>query len=256
MTTAAVLVKQAFREGNLIEIGKTPTTAEAAEGLDTLNTLMSGVFGVLVGNNLRDWSVPRGQSVGQINRDYPLLPGADLPLAPTYTMYPPQNSRVVWNTGEAHIYLPNDPLSDGALFGLVRGSGAGFTPGTLTIDGNGHLIGGSDTVDVTLETYTPGRWFYRADLGNWVPVVPMAATDESLFPFEFDDTWICGLSIRLAPRFGKEVAKSTALRFTEMMGQLRSRYQQTEPTGSGGEITVPGVESYDTGQYWWWGSLT
>src|SRR5690606_6984410 len=125
-----------------------------------------------------DWQVPMRQRTGAVSRDFPLLPGATLPLTPVYPLYPPPNSRIIWDGSERHVYFPEWP-QDGALMAVVMGSGAsGDSPGTLTLDGNGRRIGGLDTVTYAPESFTPTQWLYRADLGNWLAVQPMAWESE------------------------------------------------------------------------------
>ena len=250
MTTAGALVKAAFREGNLIPIGQAPKPAEMVEGLSTLNSYMLSKFGTFVGNKLRDWRIPPLQGTGTVHRTYPLLGAADLPLTPQFNLYPPINARVVWDGTERTVYFPERP-QDGSVMGLIIASGAAAnSAGTLTLNGNGLTINGEDTYTTEREDFTPMRWFYRADLGDWLPVVTLAEADESLFPEDVDDFWITGVSIRLAPRFGKQVAEATVLRLREMTTLMRSRYAQSEPTTSGGELLVPGYESF-TGSVRW-----
>lgn len=249
MTTAGAIVTSAYREGNLVAVGAAPTPDEAAEGLDALNRLVLATFGFTIGNKLRDWQVPRRQGTGTVTRDFPLLPGAERSLVPTYPLYPALNSRVIWDGSAQTIFF--DPLpQDGAVMAVAKGSGAdSAVPGVLIIDGNGRTIGGQNTVTFS-GVVTPTRWFYRADLADWSVAAAVAADVEMLFPPELDDLWICALAIRMAPRYGKQVAPSTSARFTEMSTILRTRYQQTAPTSSGGEELRPGYESYSSGYQW------
>jgi len=243
MTTAGTIITAAFREGNIVPVGTSPSAAEQAEGLDALNRLVLSAFGFTIGNQLREWQIPQQQRTGTVSRTYPMLPGSDVSLVPTYPLYPPPNSRIVWDGSAQAIFLQEEP-ADGAVMGLVKGSGAGGAiPGVLTIDGNGRTIAGANTV-ASSALNLPVRWFYRADYADWRTVAPVLATDDMLFPPELDDLWICSLAIRLAPRFGKTIAASTSARFAEMTAVFRSRYQQTAPTPSGGDDMRPLQESF------------
>lgn len=243
MTTAANIITAAFREGNITPVGSVPTVAEQTEALDALNRLVLSAFGFTIGNQLKEWQIPQVQRTGTVSRTYPLLPGADISLVPTYNLYPPPNSRIVWDGSERTIFLQESPC-DGAVMGLVKASGAGGAiPGVLTINGNGRTIDGNNVV-TSDALPLPARWFYRSDYADWRPVVAVLATDDMLFPPELDDLWICSLAVRLAPRFGKTVAASTTARFAEMTAAFRSRYQQTAPTPSGGDEMRPLQESF------------
>lgn len=251
MTQVQSLVVGAFREGNLIPVGTTPSTAELTEGLDLFNRLLLSTIGYTVGLRLRDWRIQEQQRTGTVSRDYPLLPGSNYSRIPQYPLYPPANSRIVWDGSPVHAYFPDRP-QDGAVMALVAGSGAAQTDqGELTLDGNGLLIAGAETVEYeNLAMVEPVRWFYRADLGEWLEVAAQALSDDCLFPPEIDDLWVCSVSIRMAPRYGKEVGASTIARVKDMQTLLRSRYYQSEPGPSGGEELIPAFESFGNLQGW------
>lgn len=252
MTQVQALVTGAFREGNLIPVGTTPTNGELTEGLDLYNRLMLSTFGFIVGEKLRDWRIQEVQRTGTTSRVYPLLPGSQIPRVPQYPLYPPQNARIVWDGSPVHAYFPERP-DDGAVIGLTAGSGAAQqdNQGELTLDGNGLLIDGAETVEYdSLAMVVPIRWFYRADLGQWIEVAAQALSDDCVFPPELDDLWVCMVSIRLAPRYSKEISESTVSRVKTMQTLLRSRYAQSEPTPSGGEDMVPGYESFNQRYDW------
>ena len=251
MTTAANLVIAAFREGNLTPVGQPPTVAEQGEGLDVLNRLTLSAFGVTVGNKLRDWQAPTRQRTGSVSRAFPLQPAAGIALEPRFPLYPPMNARIVWDGSAQTLYFPERP-QDGAVMAIALGSGAAASDaGALVLDGNGRTIAGADTYTVaSREEFAAKRWFYRADLANWLTVAPVGLADEGLFPEDLDDLWIVGTAIRLAPRFGKTIAEATALRFREMQLVLRTRYQQSEAAPSGGSELVQGYESYGGPRTW------
>lgn len=242
MTTAGTIVTAGFREGNLVPVGSSPTDNETSEGLDILNRLVLSAFGFTIGNRLVDWQIPAVQRTGNVSRDYPLLPGATFHYKPFNTS-PPPNSRIVWDGSAQHVYFVPD-AQDGAVMAAVKGSGAaGAVQGELTLDGNGRTIAGQPTLVIDGSTL-PTQWFYRADYADWREVKPIALADDMLFPREMDDLWICALSIRMAPRYGKTVAASTTARFGEMSAIFKARYQQTAPTTGGGEDLFGTFQSF------------
>lgn len=254
MTVAGTLVQRAFREGNLIPVGTQPTAPEAVEGLDVLNSLMLSTFGFTIGNRITDWQVPARQRspTAQVTRSFPLLPGAERSVVPTYPLYPPLNTRVIWDGSAQTIYFDEVP-QDGAAMAVAKGSGSdGAVAGTLTIDGNGRTIAGVNTVDSTTLAF-PTQWFYRADAADWRVVQAVIATDDNLFPDKLDDLWVCAVAIRLAPRYGKTIGPGTSARFVEMSQIFRTTYQATAPTSSGGEDMLPTAESFlRSGMSWMW----
>lgn len=223
-----------------------PTPAEQTEGLTALNGLLLSPFGFTIGNQLLDWTIPARQRTGSVTREYPLLPGADFSLVPTYPTYPPLNSRILWDKSPQHVYFDESP-EDGAVMGVAQASGAAYqgVPGTLTLDGNGRTIAGQPTLVLTAPA-TPTRWFYRADVADWRAVVPLLLADDCLFSQDLDDLWITALSIRLSPRYGKTVQPATGDRYKDMMAIFRTRFQQSAPTSSGGEDMMPTYESFST----------
>lgn len=246
MTTATELITAGFRESNLIPVGKTPTVAEQAEGLQVLNRYLDSAYGFVVGENLADWSVPAIQRTGSVAANAPLLPGSNPSSSRCQPAYPPANTRIVWDGSEQTVYFPERP-HDGARMALVQSSGASASgSGTLTLDGNGRTIEGA-------ATYTGGvsgrRWLYRGDLADWKALPVLALTDECPFPADLDDYWICCIAIRLAPRFGKTIQPATTATFSRMEQTLRARYAQESPGTSGGARLQTGHQSFDNGWY-------
>lgn len=232
MTIASVLIASAYREGNLISVGGSPTTAEAAEALTLLNNFIGALFGTELGEHLSDWLVPAPQRTGTVAARFPLLPATNDPPSEVY-LYPPGNSRIISHiTTATTVYFPEQP-NDGARMGFVqRGATA-----TITLSGNGKTIEAATTKAILAATLTPLKWLYRADTGNWVALATLVSSDESPLPVEFDDLLICGLNIRLAPRNGKDPLNATVARYTDMLKKLKTRYKQpTAAAGSGGDI--------------------
>jgi hypothetical protein len=231
-------------------VGTDPSDEELTEGLDLLNRLILSAFAYTVGVKLRQWPIRTAQRTAPVTRDYPQLPLGQFSLVPRYPYIPPPNSMVIWDGSPAVVYFPDRP-EDGAVMGITPGSGvAAQDQGSLVLDGNGLLIDAApDIAYPDLGSLTPQRWFYRADLGQWLPIQPAAITDECLFPVELDDLWICAVSIRLSSRYGKDIAQGTVARIKDMTTLLRSRYAQTEQNASNGEKMPAGHQSFPTNSF-------
>lgn len=264
MTTALSIITDAYREGNLIAVGVTPSSAEQAEALGVLNRFIMGVFGEEMGENLADWPVPLPQRTAPVAANYPQLPypmgldgdllGVPLPtsLSNDFAFTPPKNSRLVFGGITSRVYFPEEP-DDGSRMSIVQGSGAGDsgTPGAvLTLDGNGRTIETANTKVLT-DPVSPAQWLYRADTADWVAVSTLLIGDTLPFPFELDDLWICMLAIRLAPRYNKAVAKETSDTAMRMMKKLKAKYRQAGTTVyKSGDIPNT-FQSYASNRWWW-----
>jgi|GEM_PF-2388688 len=264
MTTATVLIQNAYREGNLIAVSTSPTTPEAAEALVLLNNFITGIFGYEMGENFKDWIAPNPQRTAPVAANYPQLPLSGFgesgnPLsatqsAGTYYLYPPKNQRIVWGGTTLTVYFPEAPL-DGTRMAVLQGSGAGdsgLVGAILTLDGNGRTIELANTYPYTFASpaTAPRQWLYRADTGNWIAVLPLAAGDQCPFPQDFDDFFICALAMRLAPRYGKVTAAETKNTAIATLKQLKARYRQAGITTYGSEQIPGSAQSYISGNWW------
>lgn len=260
MTTALVIIKAAYREGNLIPVGSTPSANEQAEALDVLNRIRSSVYGEELGENLFDWPVPIPQRTAPVAANWPqwpfppeLMSGAETQsLAP----YLPKNARVVFGGVVTTAYFPEQP-DDGSRVAVVQGSGAGdggAVGAVLTLNGNGRTIQGANTQTFTFASpaAAPKQWMYRADLGDWTLVADLATVgDDIAFPSDLDDLWVSMLAIRLAPRYGNATAQETAATYTRMMKKLKAKYRQAIDTTYGASDIPNSYQSY-AGNRWGW----
>lgn len=248
MTLVSDIITAAYREGNIIPVGATPSGAEQIEALGVLNRFIASVYGLVLGEYLTDWQVPDVQRTGGIAAYPPYLPGALRPLIVPNNAFPAKNSRIVWDGSVQTVYFPESP-QDGARMAFVKASGAGSTatPGNLTFDGNGRTIEGANTY--VSSGVTSRGWIYRADLADWRALIALLYTDTIPFPPELDDLWIVDTAIRLAPRFGKQVAPETVLTHKRMMATLKTRYTQDVPIDGGGTELTGGDQSF--GPSWW-----
>jgi hypothetical protein len=264
MTTATILITDAFREGNLIPVGKQPTTAEQTEALTRLNAYISSVFGYEMGENLSDWQVPAPQRTASQAANFPQMPfPTDIewgifPLSfandPSIAIwpFPPKNSRIVFGSVANTVFFPEAP-EDGCRMAVVQGSGAGdggSAGQVLTLDGNGRFIEGSATKTYAAPV-TARQWLYRADLGNWIAVVPLAIGDDCPFPAEFDDLWVTRLFMRFGPRYGKVISTETADVAKAALARLKARYRQAGTTVYGSGDFPRSLQSYISGRWMW-----
>lgn len=266
-STALTIIKGAYREGNLIPVGSTPTTSEQAESLAMLTRLIASVFGEEMGEHLQDWPIPLPQRTAPLAANLPQLPypmGLDgnlygVPpavIANEFAFYPPKNSRIVFGGLTNRAYFPEAP-DDGSRMAIVQGSGAGDS-GTvgqvLTLDGNGRTIQGANTQTFTFASpATAGKaWLYRADLADWTLVADLATVNDTIaFPTDLDDLWITMLIKRLAPSYGKVISEQTEQTYTRMMHRLKAKYRQAGTTIYKA-TDVPNTRQSYAGNPWGW----
>ena len=230
-TTAGEIIVQAFREPNFTPIGHTSTAEEMTESIPRLNNVLFALFGKELGEEFRDWPVPTAWPVAQEQR-HPLTPLTET-TSTTPWAYPPQNMRILLSiTDPRTIYFPAYP-SDGAQMMLVD-VGSTNNP---TLNGSGRMIEGALTLTATPAALNGRRWFYRADLSNWVKLEKIVDANTQLpLPEEFDDLFVTGLAIRLAPRFGIEIAPSIAERHADMLARITARYKESARPKSAAEL--------------------
>lgn len=246
MTTVADIVTLAYREGNIIPVGTTPSAAEQVEGIGSFNRYLNSVYGFILGENLSDWQVPYNQRTGEgVDALPPFLPSGGTPLIVLNNQYPAANRRIVWDGSGQTVYFPQRP-DDGARMSFVKSSGVGAANvGVLTLDGNGRTIEGAATYTSNGVSVKSRAWLYRADTADWHALVSLAAGDEVPFPPEFDDLWITATAIRLAPRFGKTVSAETLSTNKRMAVTLKSHYTQYVVQDSGGDEIMSSYQSYN-----------
>ena len=238
MTTASDIIKSAYREGNLLSINSSPTTAQQAEGLVRLNSLLIGSFGQEVGNELADLTIG-----GEYDQSYAV------------TEFVPENARLVVDIATATTFKLHPMPYDGQRLAFAD-VGGNISTHNITLDANGRRI--EDAATVTLMTnFMDRQWFYRADLAQWVRLTGLTETDNLPFPIEFDDYFIILLAMRLNPRYGQELQTTSAQWLESMANRLEARYRrprriQDWPTlGLLGQREQPyGGSFYPSGRGW------
>lgn len=241
MTTAQEIIDQAFREGQLIPVGASPTSDERTEGLGRLNSFIKSLFGFELGELTAEWQVPP-RSTAPVSARYPLEP-VDEKLPSDVWPYPPPNVTLSTKISSATtVYLDQNPR-DGAR---VRLADAGSSA-NLTIDANGRTIEAAATITVTPASDAPREWFYRKDKSDWVRLATLALNDAVPFPEMFDDLLITGLAIRLAPRNGQPVHNATLARYRDMQRKFKAHYKQARRMPSDYDLRMQTKQSYPSG---------
>lgn len=218
MTEILSLITDAYREGNILPLGKAPTDNQVTEALRLYNQNVSSVYGGDAGEMLVDWPL------GIYNIDEP---GFTDPRTPYSIQRPAINQRLIaTNTAALTVYLTPYP-QDGARMGIVDPFNR-LAAVPVTLDANGRTIEGNPTkvLDVNGSNL---RWFFRADKSDWVKLSSLLSTDDNPFPDEFDAFFYIGLALRLNPRYGREMDPQTATVFKSQRNQFVARYLQALP---------------------------
>lgn len=236
MTLVSSLILDAFREGNIIPLGAQPNANQTTEALRLYNQNVSSIYGSEAGSDVDDWPL------GTYGVDQP---GFVDPRSLTTITQPTGNKRLlVLNTAPMTVYMPVNP-QDGARMVLADPFGR-LSAVPVTLDANGRLIDGNPT-----ELFNTNglfqEWFYRADLGQWMKLTNLLATDTNPFPPEYDVFFYIGLAMRLNPRFGREMDPATASVFKSQRNQFMARYIQSEDLCILDDISWPFLsrQSYD-----------
>lgn len=236
MTVISSIITDAFREGNILPLGKAPTANQSTEALRLLNGLFSSIYGNEAGEGLTDWPL------GNFGRE---SPGYDLAYTDDQIDHPTINRRLIAvNEAARTVYLTLRP-QDGARMGIADPFGR-LASVPVTLDANGRTIEGAATL--LLDTNGLNReWFYRADLGDWVRLTQKADTDEMPFPADFDNFFITLLAMRLNPRYGRTMDDQSALIYKSERKKFVARYLQSMPLEILDDISWPfmSTQSYD-----------
>lgn len=237
MTLISSLITDAFREGNILPLGKAPSDNQATEALRLYQQNIRSIYGDDAGEGLTDW--PLGNFGYESPNYYYVLPD-------TYCVEHPSINRrlIATNTEAKTIFLTPYP-QDGSRMGIADPFGRLATV-PVTLDANGRTIEGNPTVLLNVDG-TFQEWFYRADKSEWVKLTSLLATDENPFPDDFDIFFICGLAMRLNPRYGREMDPQTATVFKQNRRQFVARYLQSQPLEIDDSISWPfmSTQGYD-----------
>jgi hypothetical protein len=234
LTLISTIIRDAYREGNLIAKTAEPTTADYEEGLHLLNQNIASVYGIEVGEEYRPILIGRNN----ISRPsgYPWYE-----TVPDSTdWYVPANVRLVLNLQEpCTVYLDPNPR-DGARFAVLDKSN-NLSTYNLTVNGNGRTISGATSVVVSTNG-AAREYTYRGDTGDWALVSPLELDDDFPFPTAFEAYFSIGLTIRLDPRYEIGISPSSAAVFSKGEKNFKARYRQSEEQSSeDAYLFTPGV---------------
>lgn len=242
MTLVSDIIRDAYRESNLIAVNASPTTAEVDEGLRLLNRIIDSVYGFEAGEDYHEIIIGRND----IERPSGFPWYSQVP--DTVDWFVPDNARLILNlTSPQDLYLTPTP-QDGTRFSFIDVSG-NLSSNNVVIYGNGRLIEGQDSVTVSVDGANQ-EYFYRADLGNWVRVSPLVESDDFPFPGKFEDLFVILLSMRINPRHGAEVDPQSGAELSRLLRSFKAKYRQSQEVGSEPALVwTPGVKrrgSWDT----------
>lgn len=231
MALVSEIIKDAFREANLLPITQSPTLDEQAEALRLLNRFVRSIFGNEAGEQLEPFAI------GTNNVTTPI---SVLSYNFTNPYYVPLNARlIVNNTSAMTVQLHPNP-QDGTRIAVIDITG-NFATANFTLNGNGRKIDGANTAVLTTNSIQK-EWIYRADLGSWMSITDLLIPDTFPFPQEFEDMFVIGLAIRLNPRNGVVLDDQSMLMFKRARNQFRARYSQTiEQSSEEGLVRLTGV---------------
>lgn len=220
MTLVSDIIRDAYRESNLISITADPTDAETAEALRLLNRLVASTRGQEAGEELDQILIGRHNIARP--QGFPYYDGV-----PDSTLwYVPLNARLVLNlTSPQTVYLDPMPI-DGARYAVQDKSG-NLSTYNLIVHGNGRTIAGAESVTYSTNNVNT-EYMYRADTGDWLAVSPLLIDDTFPFPPDFDDLFVIGLAMRLNPRNGAAIDPQSTGAYQRSMRNFKARYRQSQ----------------------------
>lgn len=237
MTLISTIITDAFREGNILPLGKAPNANQVAEALRLFNGCLAAIYGNDAGEGLTDWPL------GNFGRESPAY---DLGYTDHRIDHPTINRRLIAvNETAKTVYLTLRP-QDGARMALIDPF-ARLSEVPVTLDANGRTIEGQPTILLDTDgTYR--EWLYRADLGNWVRISNVVETDELPFPTpDFDNFFTTLLAMRINPRYGRTMDPQSSAVYQGERRKFVARYLQSMPLEILDDISWPfmSTQSYD-----------
>lgn len=246
MTLVSTIIRDAYRQSNLIGINAAVTDAQNDEGLRYLNRILKASYGNDASEALQQ--LPLGQENISRPQGYPWYgnnPGGN--------WFVPKQAQLMCNITEpVAVFLHPDP-NDGSRFGVSDIAG-NFSTNNLVVFGNGRNI--EDAPSITLNTDGVDRqWFYRQDTANWYKLTDLVLTDPLPFPEEFDDYFITLTATRLNPSYGAVLDPQSQSAFQKAKREFSARYHQVIQTPVElGLIRMPNTTAdryyWSQGGYW------
>jgi hypothetical protein len=217
MTLVSDIITDAYRESNLIALNTSPTAPQSAEALTRLQAIIQAALGADAGYILEDWNVTSG--TGITNPAGVALTNAQA----TAWRAKPQARLLCALTAATTIYSDPQP-QDGQRLAVVDAK-LNFGTYNLTLNGNGRTVEGA-TTKVFSANGAAEQYIYRADTGNWAPVLSLATNEQMPFPEDFDDYFIIKLAMRINPRYGRPLPAESQARLEEQKAAMIERYGQ------------------------------
>lgn len=241
MTLVSSIIRDAYRETNIIPLEREVTLSQETEALRLLNQVIAGLYGSIVGERLTDWPL------GRYNLDHNRYD--EWFNLHWYRYGEFLNRRMIATNEEARtVHLAQRPQDGSRMAFIDPYSRVSQAP--VTIDGNGRPIEGQDAV-VMDEDGESREWMYRADLGQWVRLTNLQASDVLPFPERFDQFFVISLAIRINPRFGMNLDEQSSLVWRQQRRDLTNQYLQSIPLVPNPDLSWPfmSVQSYGQGRY-------
>jgi hypothetical protein len=241
MTLVSSIIRDAYRETNLIPLAREVTVDQEIEALRLLNQVIAGLYGSIVGERLTDWPLGRyALDHDRYDHWFNIHWFREGELL---------NRRMIATNEEARtVHLAQRP-QDGSRMAFVDPySRASQAP--VTIDGNGRPIEGADSIVMDVDGESR-EWMYRADLGQWVRLTNLQPSDLLPFPERFDQFFSISLAMRLNPRNGLNLDEQSALVWRQQRRDLINEYLQSLPLVPNPSLSWPfmSVQSYGQGRY-------
>jgi hypothetical protein len=186
VTVISLLITDAFREGNILPLGKAPTDNQVTEALRLYQQNIRSIYGGDAGENLTDWPL------GSFAYDEPQLSSlshADCIQRPRSTN---RADRDEHRSAQDRLFdaVPAGWRSHGDCGPVWPARGF-----PVTLDANGRTIEGNPTVVLNVNG-TFQEWFYRADKGNWVKLTSLSSRmkirSRMISIFSSFAAWRCG----------------------------------------------------------------
>jgi hypothetical protein len=219
MTRVADIIREGFRESQLLNEFQSATPTQTSLALARLQNVVSSAYGFEVGEPLSDWPVgtegihqPQGVLWQQLVWERPHI-----------------NARLIAASADAQtIYLPARPY-DGSRIALIDPASR-LAAAPITLDAQGRTIEGAATYVGNTNGLTK-IWFYRADLGNWAALTPLTLIGDFPFPPEWDDYFTTMLAMRVNPRYGRSMTQESLAALGRSLSMLQARYKQSQSVG-------------------------
>jgi hypothetical protein len=208
MTLVSTLVRDAYRESNLIAASASPTALEEAEGVTVLNQYINSLFGHEAGEELVDSVVNTA----------------------TYTAR--SNERVLLSYSADNVLITLPPTADNGARVQIIDTAIGASR-LITLVAPGRNIEGEGSTQIIGNAVL----MYRADLASWVRLVPLSATDAVPLPVEYEPLLITAIALRINPRHGQAVSEELMAAYERDVTRLKFDFRQT------GQADEPRVRS-------------